>query len=273
LEAPPPPPRRGGSQHQICPGSNCNGTATTFLQLSQEHLKQPGMKLFPNYTPPIPPHTGTSSNASSGNFSTLSNNVNNHHYHQITYQTQTLAPLRLNQDHFNAKTNTLGGGGLAVCSGQPNGRQKYQTHHHHHHHQHHHPQHQQSHHRQLSDHELDDDVFDDNEDDSNNSGTTSPPPSQPPPQTSPSTPTPPELPIRNGLVANYNVNTLNHINNNTVAIAGRAAGGGGGGCVIRENGIKMSSPGTVAITSGERPVLTNGGGGTGGGRKTMRHYH
>ncbi|XP_058835798.1 hybrid signal transduction histidine kinase M-like, partial [Topomyia yanbarensis] len=281
LEAPPPPPRRGGSQHQICPGSNCNGTATTFLQLSQEHLKQPGMKLFPNYTPPIPPHTGTNSNASTGNFSTLSNNVNNHHYHQITYQTQTLAPLRLNQDHFNSKTNTLGGGGggggLTVCSGQPNGRQKYQTHHHHHHHQHQHPQQQQlqqqqSHHHQLSDHELDDDVFDDNEDDSNNSGTTSPPPASL--QMSPSTPTPPELPIRNGLVANYNVNTLNHINNNTVVVAagsvaggGVGSGGGGGGCAIRENGIKMSSPGTVAIT-GERPVVMNGG-----GRKAARHYH
>lgn len=68
----------------------------------------------------------------------------------------------------------------------------------------------------------------DNEDDSN-SATTSPP-------HSPSSQTPPELPIRNGLVAaNYNVNTLNHI----------AAGDGDG---------KMSAS-------------------IGGGRKTMRHYH
>ncbi|XP_055527793.1 GATA zinc finger domain-containing protein 10-like, partial [Wyeomyia smithii] len=272
LEAPPPPPRRGGSQHQICPGNNCNGTATTFLQLSQEHLKQPGMKLFPNYTPPIPPHSDGPSNTSA-NFSTLSNNVNNHHYHQITYHTQTLAPLRLNQDHFNVKTNTLAGCAAGIVSGsdQPNGRQKYQTHHHHHHHQHQHPQQQQQqqqqshhhhhHHPQLSDHELeDDDVFDDNEDDSNNSGTASPlPPSVQLPASLPSTPTPPDLPIRNGLATNYNVNTLNHINNNT------ATTGGG----IRENGVKMSSPGVAAIgvgvAGGERPVTTN--------RKAMRHYH
>ncbi|XP_053686006.1 mastermind-like domain-containing protein 1, partial [Sabethes cyaneus] len=270
LEAPPPPPRRGGSQHQICPGNNCNGTATTFLQLSQEHLKQPGMKLFPNYTPPIPPHSNGPSSNTSANFSTLSNNVNNHHYHQITYHTQTLAPLRLNQDHFNAKTNTLAGCAVGPVSGpgQPNGRQKYQTHHHHHHHQHQHPQQQQQqqqshhhhhHHPQLSDHELeDDDVFDDNEDDSNNSGTTSPlPPPAQLPASLPSTPTPPELPIRNGLATNYNVNTLNHINNNTATAAAVGAG---------SNGVKMPSPG-VAAAGGidERPVTVN--------RKAIRHYH
>lgn len=76
----------------------------------------------------------------------------------------------------------------------------------------------------------------DNEDDSN-SATTSPP-------HSPSLPAPPELPIRNGLVAaNYNVNTLNHI----------VVGNGGDG--------KMSAPVVVAA------------GAVGGGRKTMRHYH
>ncbi|XP_065073654.1 forkhead box protein B2-like [Ochlerotatus camptorhynchus] len=221
------------------------------------------MKLFPNYTPPIPPHHNSSSSnnnssssattattTASANFSTLSNNVNNHHYHQITYQTQTLAPLRLNQDHFNSKTNTLGGG----PNGLPNGRPKYQTHHHHHHHhslheqQHPSPHPHHPHHELPSDHEMDVDGCSasivsgcDNEDDSN-SATTSPP-------HSPSLPTPPELPIRNGLVAaNYNVNTLNHI---VVGNGGGSVGGDG----------KMSA--SVAVTAGA----------VAGGRKTMRHYH
>lgn len=233
--------------------------ATTFLQLSQDHLKQPGMKLFPNYTPPIPPHHNNSNSSSSattatttasGNFSTMSNNVNNHHYHQITYQTQTLAPLRLNQDHFSSsKTNTLGG--VVGPNGLPNGRPKYQTHHHHHHHHHdglHHEQQQHQHpphHPLSSDHELDVDGCSrsasisaasgcDNEDDSN-SATTSPP-------HSPTSPTPPELPIRNGLLpGNYNVNTLNHN-------------------IIVGNG-KMATGTATAATSNT------------GERKTMRHYH
>ncbi|XP_062561460.1 protein bunched, class 2/F/G isoform-like [Armigeres subalbatus] len=233
--------------------------ATTFLQLSQDHLKQPGMKLFPNYTPPIPPHhNNTNSNSSSsaatatttasGNFSTMSNNVNNHHYHQITYQTQTLAPLRLNQDHFSgSKTNTLGG--VGGPNGLPNGRPKYQTHHHHHHHheqqQHPSPHHHHQLHPLSPDHhdELDVDGCSasisaasgcDNEDDSN-SATTSPP-------HSPSSPVPPELPIRNGLVvANYNVNTLNH-------------------SIVANGSGKMGPPRLASVDAT-------------GTRKTVRHYH
>lgn len=199
------------------------------------------MKLFPNYTPPIAPQ---SSNANSANFSTLSSNVSNHHYHQITYQTQTLAPLRISQEHFSSKTNTFVG--PAGGSGLPNGRQKYQTHHHHHQHQQQHQQQEQLSHDELSDHERndDDDVLDDNEDDSN-SATTSPPPT-------PSSPTPPELPIRNGLVANYNVNTLNHINNNTVVASG---------------GLKIPATPAATVSTVDRPVVSTGG------RRSLRHYH
>lgn len=198
---------------------NCNGTAaTTFLQLNQEHLTQPGMKLFPNYTPPIPPHNDSSPAA-------------NHHYHQITYQqphphTQTLAPLRLNQDHFS-KTNTLGGA--------PNGRPKYQTHHHHHHIQSHPADLQQQPDSDPDQHPDEDVLEDDHEEDSCGSVASVPTVS----------PTPPELPIRNGLTqagtAAYAVNTLNHINNNT-----------------------LRGPETLGVT---------GTGTVGGGRKTMRHYH
>ncbi|KAL9703072.1 hypothetical protein quinque_006590 [Culex quinquefasciatus] len=155
------------------------------------------MKLFPNYTPPIPPHNDSSPAA-------------NHHYHQITYQqhTQTLAPLRLNQDHFSNKTNTLGG------AAAPNGQFQ-------------HPDSDPDQHP-----EEEEEVLGDDHEEDSGSGASVPTVS----------PTPPELPIRNGLTsetAAYAVNTLNHINNNTL---------GGTGVT-----------GTVGTV--------------GGGRKTMRHYH
>ncbi|XP_050090001.1 transcription factor MafB-like, partial [Anopheles aquasalis] len=154
----PPPPRRGGPSPSgaaaaaaaaTLPGSQ--QTATSFqLQLNQDHLtvKQPGMKLFPNYTPPIPPHHLHNGNGPPSGAS--ASNPANHHYHQITYQhtagqQQTLAPLRLNQDHFLPpnKTNTIGpsgghggiGGPVSGPRSQQSGMHgtKYQTHHHHHH--------------------------------------------------------------------------------------------------------------------------------------------
>lgn len=185
------------------------------------------MKLFPNYTPPIPPHNNDHSSSSPAN----------HHYHQITYQqhpaTQTLAPLRLNQDHFTNKTNTLNGP-LPASS-----RPKFQTHHHHHIQNHHH------HPANVSDdlQPCDDDpaegvgaISDHEEEDSGSSSAAT---------HSPQSPTPPELPIRNGLTEAqaYAVNTLNHINNNTVGMTGTGTGVNG----------KTAT--------------------TGGRQKTMRHYH
>ncbi|XP_055600417.1 POU domain, class 4, transcription factor 2-like [Uranotaenia lowii] len=173
------------------------------------------MKLFPNYTPPIPPHNNTSSS----NNSTLSNN---HHYHQITYQAQTLAPLRLNQEHFS-KTNTLGAGNVLGPSPNPlNGPHKYQTtHHHHHHHHHQQPPYDYPHHQQHShsDTELDHDddiTLDEGEDDSMASNITTSPTHTPQSDgegvvVGPSSP--PELPIRNGLIGSSTLNH-NHINQN-----------------------------------------------------------
>ncbi|KFB51899.1 leucine-rich repeat-containing protein 4B [Anopheles sinensis] len=122
------------------------------LTISQQQEIQPGMKLFPNYTPPIPPHHHHNGNGGlvvGGGISPGSSNPANHHYHQITYQTQTLAPLRLNQDHFlpshsaagsGNKTNTISASVVGVNqapTGGPTRVAKYQTHHHHH--NHHHP--------------------------------------------------------------------------------------------------------------------------------------
>ncbi|XP_058055009.1 uncharacterized protein LOC131206466, partial [Anopheles bellator] len=116
-------------------------TATSFLQ--DPLTVKPGMKLFPNYTPPIPPHHHHHPLAENGGLPGGGGGGGgpaNHHYHQITYQThqQTLAPLRLNQDHFlppRDKTNTIGSLGVLGGPSCPRSGQqpaKYQTHHHHH---------------------------------------------------------------------------------------------------------------------------------------------
>ncbi|XP_049294251.1 protein roadkill, partial [Anopheles funestus] len=311
LEAPPPPPRRGGPPAgNGGVGVGQQTSATSFLQLSQDHLTagqhhqphqqptiQPGMKLFPNYTPPIPPHHHNGNGGGMGDGSSPAN----HHYHQITYQTQTLAPLRLNQEHFlphGSKTNTVS---ASAGVNQSRLHSKYQTHHHHlhhhhqhgpmqpggnvspgppttatiamhqsyspdaqlhhHHHHHHHPAHQQQqqhHHRDdMSDREDDeDDTLDVNDGEgSGQSDATSPP-------QSPLSPVPPELPIRNGLLAN----TLNHINNNNNSSSCN------GPMMVTE---RIRTPPSPPVTPPPPSAITTGVT-LGNGRKTLsvaRHYH
>ncbi|XP_058170209.1 uncharacterized protein LOC131285374, partial [Anopheles ziemanni] len=253
----PPPPRRGGP---IVCGTGGQQTATSFLQLSQDHLTigqqqeiQPGMKLFPNYTPPIPPHHLHNGN---GGISSGSSNPANHHYHQITYQTQTLAPLRLNQDHFlpsqsaaggGNKTNTISASVVGVNQAPTGGGGPPRD---------------------------DDDTLDVN-DDGEGSGESQSEATSPP--QSPISPTPPELPIRNGLLAaNYPISTLNHINNN-----GSNSSGGSGGSSNTSNGShhhhhngdgRARSPVTPpppSVTTTSCATL----GGSGRKQLAIRHYH
>jgi hypothetical protein len=105
----------------VCSISNYSPAPTTatsqFLQLNnhsdaqptnpqqpQQHHTlnhQPGMKLFPNYPPPSGGNGMVRSGSGGGG-------GDPQYYHQHPgYAPQTLAPLRLSQDHFVSKSNTM----------------------------------------------------------------------------------------------------------------------------------------------------------------------
>jgi hypothetical protein len=106
----------------VCSISNYNpaSTATSqFLQLNQEHMQQTmpnhhhnhtlnnqaGMKLFPNYTSTS---NGTANGMVRSGSSGAGTGIESQYYHQHpNYPPQTLAPLRLSQDHFVSKSNTM----------------------------------------------------------------------------------------------------------------------------------------------------------------------
>lgn len=129
----------------------------------QHGQPQNGIKLFPNYNPPNASYIQSTTVKTAGN----KKKVANKSPENSKYQTQTLAPLRLSQEHFiqNSKNNTIG----------TNYKQQ----------------------QEPSTHKI--------------NQYQSPPPS----------PQPPELPIRNGILAGYN----QQFNNSPTTIATVVNGG------------------------------------------------